>query len=151
MLLYKGTITLKDSNPDEAIRVEFKHMINRDDALSGAGSLRHWLGVYRGCLIFCPVRGSPHSQSMELYKPTIQPMRQSLFHFQCITARRIRDGTIKRTVHPVFDNITQRGFGAFGIVPDSRVYVDKGYARWVLSMKDLETFWTKTRGQAETG
>src|SRR5438067_13722224 len=28
VLLYKGTITLQDSNPDEAIRVGFKHMIN---------------------------------------------------------------------------------------------------------------------------
>src|SRR5438128_11847637 len=28
VLLYKGTITLKDSNPDEAIKIEFKRMIN---------------------------------------------------------------------------------------------------------------------------
>jgi hypothetical protein len=28
VLLYKGAVTLKDSNPDEAIKVEFKHMIN---------------------------------------------------------------------------------------------------------------------------
>lgn len=28
VLLYKGTITLKDANPNEAIKVEFKRMIN---------------------------------------------------------------------------------------------------------------------------
>src|SRR5205809_6057410 len=90
VLLYKGTITLKDSNPDEAIRIEFKHMINVTTRYPALALFVIGLVFTVVAYILPNPRVSPHSQSMELYKPTIQPMRQSLFHFQCITARPIR-------------------------------------------------------------
>jgi hypothetical protein len=90
VLLYKGTITLKDSNPDEAIQVEFKHMINVTTRYPALALFVIGLVFTVVALYFAQSEGLPDSQSMELYKPTIQPMRQSLFHFQCITARRIR-------------------------------------------------------------
>ncbi len=61
------------------------------------------------------------------------------------------NGTIKRTVHPVFDNITYEvsvpGYNS----PIRGSMLIKGCTRWGFINERSETFWTKTRGQVETG
>jgi len=59
VLLYKGTITLKDSNPEEAVKVEFKHLINVTTRYPALGLFV--IGLAFGCVaIYAALRDPYH-------------------------------------------------------------------------------------------
>lgn len=105
VLLYKGTITLKDSNPDEAIKIEFKHMINVTTRYPALALFLIGLVFTVVALYFVEhkplppftIDGKLHADQPELATVIIS--------FPVYYGTPDSDGRIKRVVHPVMDNI----------------------------------------------
>jgi hypothetical protein len=105
VLLYKGTITLKDSSPDEAIKVEFKRMINITTRYPA-------LGLFIIGLVFTVV-ALYFAQSQAIPPFTIDGKLQTehpadatvLISYQVYKGNPDSDGTINQVVYPVLDNV----------------------------------------------
>src|SRR5438552_10524559 len=105
VLLYKGAITLKDSSPDEAIKVEFKRMVNITTRYPA-------LGLFIIGLVFTVV-DLYFAQSQAIPPFTIDGKLQTehpadatvLISYQVYKGNPDSDGTINQVVHPVLDNV----------------------------------------------
>jgi len=138
VLLYKGTITLKDSNPDEAIRVEFKHMINVTTRYPALALFVIGLVFTVVALYFAQSEGLPPFTIDGTLQAEDPADATVIISFPVYNGTPDSNGTIKRTVHPVFDNITYEvsvpGYNS----PIRGSMLIKDVRDGVLSMKDLK-------------
>ena len=138
VLLYKGTITLKDSNPDEAIRVEFKHMINVTTRYPALALFVIGLVFTVVALYFAQSEGLPPFTIDGTLQAEDPADATVIISFPVYNGTPDSNGTIKRTVHPVFDNITYEVSVPGYSSPIRGSMLIKDVRDGVLSMKDLK-------------
>lgn len=131
VLLYKGTITLKDSNPEEAIKVEFKHLINVTTRYPALGLFV--IGLAFGCVAIYAALRDPYHE------------------FRISGRVKADDPTNARVVisFPVYTISPEDKSGTFhGVVPASRL--DNISCRVILPGENSNT-WNKEKAEIRNG